>query len=194
MNVAKKNKKLSKKIIILVLAAILAILTYVLVAKYNQWPPFVADAMQTHEPGTEIINMDRTKTEEDATKNLQENPDDKLKNEQVDQPSHPDINTSTGKQSVNVLITNAGVLNGQVSASGFVTNIAENDGSCEYIFEKGSTRVTMKTTTLVNATSTTCKTTTFSASELGERGEWTVILKYTSSTSEGTSKAKDFAY
>lgn len=164
---------------------------YLLVSWYNHLPPFGRFA-PTPEPGKQVTNMSKTDTEKQATNNLKKNPQDKTQNNQTDTPATPPIDTTSGKQQANVLITNAGVSNGNVSVSGFVTNVVESDGSCTYTFTNGSSKVSKTTDVLPNATSTTCATTTFPASDLEPSGTWSVVLSYSSSQSAGVSSSKEF--
>lgn len=137
------------------------------------------------------VNLEKSDTEKAAIDNLKNNPGDKLQNNQTDTPSTPSTNQSSGKQAANVLITNAGIYNGTVSVGGMVTNVTENSGTCTYSFTNGSTKITKTTDTLSNPTSTTCKTVSFSSNELSQSGTWSITLSYSSSTSEGTSSAKE---
>lgn len=104
---------------------------------------------------------------------------------QADQPQQPGA-SETSRQKVNVVITSAQASNGTVNASGFVSNIVEAGGICTYVFTKADSVVRKSSDTLQNASSTTCKSVSFSSAEL-ESGDWTVSLEYRSSTSEGSS-------
>ncbi|MGB4762510.1 MAG: hypothetical protein WBP12_04115 [Candidatus Saccharimonas sp.] len=178
--------------LILGLALASLMIVYALVAFSFRLPPFTASEKESSvSPAGQYVNMDRTKAEKDASKALEENPEQKVQNNQTDTPTEPST-SSNGKQSVNVLLTNSGVFNGTVSASGVVTNIVENAGSCKYVFTNGSTVVTKEVQTLTNPTSTTCETVSFPVSELKKDGTWTVQLKYSSASSEGASNTKEF--
>lgn len=136
-------------------------------------------------------NLERTDAEKEASKNLEENPEQKLENDQNDTPATPEQSSSTGKYSVNVLLTTAGVYNGKVNAGGMVTDRVEEGGTCTYIFTKGSETISKTTDTLVNPTSTSCKAVNFSSDELPSAGTWKVKLTYSSESSEGTSNEKE---
>lgn len=185
-----KSSKLAKT---LVLVGVLVIIVgvYLVVAWQKHLPPF-SSLDKTYAPGEQTLNLDRTDTEKKASDDLTKNPEKKLENPQTDTPSTPNTNPSSGKQSANVLVTNAGVFNGKASASGFVTNIVEEGGLCDYVFTNGTQTISKQSQTLVNATSTTCKTVSFSADELTS-GTWKVHIKYTSAASEGVSPDKEFA-
>jgi hypothetical protein len=177
-----------KKITIIVITACVIIGGYIFIAWLNHLHPF-SNVDSTPTPGTQFINMDKTKTEKQSSDNLKNNPQDKLKNSQTDTPPAPSVSSTTGKQQANVLITNVGISNGTVSASGFVTNIVESDGSCDYIFVNGNHTISKPSKVLPNATSTTCSTVTFPTSDLPISGTWSVTLSYSSAESSGVSTA-----
>lgn len=164
---------------------------YLVTAYSTRIFPF-AHATQNYEPGTHVINEEKSQAEQDAIDNLSDNPDSKVENDQTDTPEEPSVNTNTGKKEAAVLITNAGVFNGTVSASGFVTNIVESSGTCTYTFTNGANRVVKQSSVLSNPSSTTCETVSFPASEL-TTGTWAVTLSYASSESAGVSQAKEFS-
>lgn len=138
------------------------------------------------------VSLERTPEDKKLEQNLKDNPQQKQQATQTDQPSAPPVDKTTNLQQVNVVLTNTGETNGMVSASGFVSNVVESNGSCSYVFTNGPSSVTKTSTTLTNANSTTCKTVQFNASELGA-GTWNVQLKYSSPTSTGSSNTLQVA-
>ncbi len=186
-----RGDKAVKRIGVSVAVLVFLVACYSLFAWTNRWFPFVSYGDDTYEPGTQFVNMNKTDSERKAAEDIKNDPEKKLENSQVDRPSAPSEDTLTGKQSVNILITSVGISNGTVSARGFVTNITETGGRCEYVFVKGTEKIIKPVDTLPNATSTTCKTITFPASELSS-GKWLVTLSYLSNTAEGSSSVKDF--
>jgi flagellar basal body-associated protein FliL len=189
MKIKTKKSKL-KVIIAIVIVLVLAAAAYLALAFYKHYPPFMEAQQKTTDGQT--VNLERSDAENEKIKDIQDNPESKTKNDQNDTPKPPTQNTSSGKQSVNVLLTNASIINNTVRASGFVTNIVEEGGECTYIFTNGTSTLTKKATTLTNPTSTTCETVTFSPAELPVGGTWKVVLKYSSSKAEGTSNTKEF--
>lgn len=166
---------------------------YIVAALLLHLPPFTSSSRSSSSsPTDQYVNMDRTDTEKQASKSIEDDPSKKVENNQTDTPSTPSGSTSTGKQNVNVLLTNAGIFNGTVSASGVVTNIVEEGGNCTYLFTNGSSTVTKNSSTLTNSTSTTCKTVSFPSSELTKSGTWTVQITYDSLSFEGVSNTKEF--
>lgn len=191
MKINTKHNSKVKVIAIIVAACLVVGITYLGVAFVNHYAPF-AEKKQAIENGEQMTNLERSDAEKQKTQQLLDNPDTKTENDQTDKPDAPTETTPSGKQSVNVLLTNASITNNNVHASGFVTNLAQEGGECTYVFTNGSSTVTKKSNTLVNPTSTTCEAVTFSADELSVSGTWKVVLSYSSSNATGTSNTKEF--
>ena len=134
------------------------------------------------------ISTERTPQDRKLEDELQNNPELKEQASQTDHAESATVDPDTQLKVANVVITNAGVSGGEVSASGFITNIVDDQGSCEYLFTKNSVTVAKPAATLSNPGSTTCKTVRFSSDELSP-GVWKVQLKYSSETSSGKSNA-----
>lgn len=190
MRIQKSNSK-NRSIIYIASGVIAGVVIYFGVAWFFKLPPF-ALIQKSYEPGEQVVNMDRTETEKKTTEHLQKNPETKLDNSQNDTPPTPTVDNSTGKQQVNVLLTNAGIFNNTVSASGMVTDSVEQAGSCVFVFTNGTVEVTKTSGVLPNPSSTSCKTVSFPSSELVVNGVWKVYIRYSSSTSGGTSNTKEF--
>lgn len=182
-----RSKPFKKSLIISVVVVAVIALSYFATAYATKLPPFATESTTESIDG---VNLEKSETEKAAAEALKENPEDKIQNNQNDTPSTP-AKDASGKQEANVLLTNAGIYNGTVSTGGMVTNVTENSGECVYEFTQGSQKITKSTSTLVNPTSTTCKTVSFPASELTSAGTWKVTLVYTSAVSSGTSNSKD---
>lgn len=131
------------------------------------------------------VSLERTpqdkKLEDELNKDLS-----KKESNHSDLPQTPSIDPESNLQKVNVVLTNVAQSGDQISASGFVSNVVESDGVCSYLFTNGSNKVEKQSTTLVNSTSTTCKSISFSGSELSI-GKWEAQISYSSSLSSGIS-------
>jgi hypothetical protein len=183
----------SRKINLAILATIAVIVLgigYAGAAYFWHLPPFKV-ASKSYAPGEQVTNLQRSDIEKEATKNLENNPDQKLQNEQTDTPQAPSQTTTNGKQAVNVSLTSVGISNGVINASGMVTNLVEEGGVCTYTFTNANQKVAKISTTSTNPTSTTCTRITFSADELPASGTWTVQLSYSSAKAEGVSPNKE---
>lgn len=131
-------------------------------------------------------SLERSKTELSETEGIQDDPEKSKQSTSSDTVPTPTTNPTTGMREVNVVLTNTGLEDGQVEASGFVSNLVEEGGTCTFTFTQNQRTVNKSTNTVVNPTSTTCRTVRFNESELGQ-GEWKVIIRYSSSTATGTS-------
>lgn len=137
------------------------------------------------------VNLERSVSEKAAESALKQNPEQKLENNQSDTPQLPTQPSQSGKIKVNVVLTNAENRKDVINAGGMITDIVESTGVCTYTFSSQGTTVTKTSSTLVNPTSTTCKSISFSAEELSNKGSWTVQLSYASDAYEGTSNEKE---
>lgn len=179
------------KVILLIAASVLIVAVGYLVYAWNSSnPPF--SSRKSYSPGEYIVNKERSDSEKEVTKRIDENPEAKTQNSQTDKPIAPSVDEKTGLQAVNVLLTNTGIFNGTVSASGMVTDAIEDGGTCTFIFKNGTSKVEKTSKTMQNSTSTSCETVSFSSEELPTDGTWRVQISYSSPTSEGSSNTKEF--
>lgn len=186
MNINKNTRPFYKKpLVILVIVAVIAVGGYFLAAKLYNLPPFSA------QPEDMFVSLEKSDTEKEAIKSLEKDPAKKVENPQTDEPTPPKTDDETGLRKVNVLITSVDVQGDQVSVSGFVTDVTEEDGVCSYVFVNGSTTVSKERSTLANPTSVTCKTLTLSKSDLPKDGTWNVSIHYKSSRSTGVSSERE---
>lgn len=186
----KFNRNIEKAAVFIVIICVVII--YLSLAYIFKIVPF--SPVNKMQEGAEYINkpsMEKSDTEERAIKEITEDPRKKLQNTQGDKPNQPTLQASK-KGAVNVLITNVGVFNGKVSASGMITDVTEEGGECTYVFSNGIAKIIKSTTTFVNPTSTSCKTVSFSSSELNNSENWTLKLEYSSASHEGTSEERKF--
>lgn len=185
MNIKTPTGK-SKIIIVLTAVATLAGV-YLLYANLNHLPPF---ALSSPDPGDYTINLEKSDAEKQRTQELQQDPEQKIVNEQRDVPTMPSTNAETGKLNANVILSFVSIQNDIVAVGGYVTNVVEDGGLCTYTFTKGSEIIEKTAITMQNSTSTSCITTKFPSVELGS-GVWKVRLTYNSSASTGVSNIKE---
>lgn len=132
------------------------------------------------------VSVERTQQDLKLEEELKNDASRKQQATQTDRPSEPAVDEKTNLQKANVVLTNAGYTDDSVSASGFVSNIVEQTGSCKYVFTSGERVIEKSSGTLVNSSSTTCKTVEFPKSELGA-GPWKVHIVYSSDMAYGKS-------
>jgi len=78
-----------------------------------------------------------------------------------------------------------------IFASGVITNVVNNSGSCTYTFTNGSQTVTATGEVLPSAKETICSNIEVSTSQFSA-GDWTVKLNFKSDYAEGESDATTF--
>lgn len=177
-----KNKKITYSVVTLLIIG----LTYIAISWIYHLPPFHITSESQH------VNLKKTDTEKSAIDRIEKTPSEKNKNNQTDQPDAPSVDSQTGLQQANVLVTSVDVLDGSVRVSGFVSDIVEDGGVCTYIFTNGSTTFTKESTTLPSPTSISCRTLTISVDEFPSVGSWNVSIRYKSDYSTGTSSQRMF--
>lgn len=131
------------------------------------------------------VSIERTAQDKKLEEELNKDPG-KKELVQSDRPEDPSVDSNTNLKSVNVILTNTGMNNDNVTASGFVSNVVESDGTCTFVFTNDQKTLKKQSETLPNPTSTTCKSISFNKSELGS-GTWKVQIQYSSSESAGMS-------
>lgn len=83
------------------------------------------------------------------------------------------------------------VQNGQVYASGVITNVVNNTGTCIYSFTNGSETITETSEVLPSPKETVCASVNLDRSRF-TNGSWDIILTFKSDYAEGTSDATTF--
>lgn len=78
-----------------------------------------------------------------------------------------------------------------IFASGVITNVVNNSGSCVYTFTNGSQTVTAEASVLPSAKETICGNVEVSTAQFSA-GEWSVKLNFKSDYAEGESDATTF--
>lgn len=99
--------------------------------------------------------------------------------------------TPNGKKSVTPTITYAGQVESSraVEATGFISQIFEDGGTCTLTLTKGSLKITKQTDGFKDVNRTSCTQFTINRGEFLEAGEWTAVLAYDSPTAAGASES-----
>lgn len=83
------------------------------------------------------------------------------------------------------------VQNSQVYASGVITNVINNTGTCTYTFTNGSETIVETSEVLPSPKETVCASVNLDRSRFAN-GSWSVTLNFNSEYAEGTSDATTF--
>ena len=98
---------------------------------------------------------------------------------------------SDGKTVANVIISSVGALDDKVIASGMVSNVIEEGGSCIYAFTNGEETITETASGIANAKNTVCGSVLLEKSRF-KIGTWEASLHYQSVKTEGQSEVQTF--
>ncbi len=144
----------------------------------------VADKPQTTAQG-EQINLDPP-TKEDA----QRVADNKQQIVDRDDALKAQPRSGSSQKSVKPVITYAGQYDGNVEVGGFVSGIFEDGGTCTATFTLGSAKVTKSVTAIKNANSVDCPAIVIGSNEFKQKGQWNLVLSYSSASYSGSSETK----
>lgn len=181
-----KTSKNNKKIIIIstaiiVLLAISIGIFIVLQNNNNKTEDVAQDSTTIAEPA---------ESDKEQLENLAENPENKNKAPNTDEPAPITHDEETGKQRV-YMISSHNIENGIVYIRGG-TNSPVAGGTCSAVLVGPNSQIIEKPTEILPSSSTVdCKTVEVRQSDL-VKGEWTYKLKYTSTNIEGESDEATF--
>jgi len=71
-----------------------------------------------------------------------------------------------------------------------VTNLTEENGTCEFTFTKGSQTLSRTTDAIFSGTSVNCATLDIPIVDFPAKGDWQMVVKYTSTTASGSSDSQ----
>lgn len=116
-------------------------------------------------------------------------PTEEQKNPARDNPNPPpsQTNPSSGKKTVTPVITSAD----KSEVRAYVPGIVEDGGTCTATFTHGQDTVNASSKAFSNVSYTSCKPITLNG-PLNISGKWTVVVSYSSVTSEGKSEPFTF--
>lgn len=100
--------------------------------------------------------------------------------------------TDQNLQTVTPVLSRWDAATDPVEVAGYVPGIFEDGGTCSYTFTRGSVSFTKTTSGFQDATHTSCAPADVNRSSFSQDGTWSVILKYKSVTSVGSSNEQSF--
>lgn len=116
---------------------------------------------------------------------------EKIKDKPTQTPPAP-TSEATGKRNVTPTLTSWGQnpSTKDLEAAGYVSGIVENGGTCTLTATRGSKQVSESISATQNAQNVSCGLITIARSNLST-GTWSLILSYSSASSEGTSNPQN---
>ena len=188
MKIKQKTVKNSKKRIVLLSVAILAVIAGILVFVVL---PQLAVKMNGSNNKLEVTKKSESLNKEKSDTTPQK-PTDKKQTSNTDQPTPPVQNEKTKKMQVQ-MVASHNISPDILYIRGGINNSVEYDGTCSVVLNGPNGQVIEKNTTLLqNSATTDCKTISISTSELSP-GLWRYQLIYSSATTEGSSDEKSFS-
>jgi len=98
--------------------------------------------------------------------------------------------TAGGKKVVKPVITYAGIYNQTAEVGGYAPDVFETTATCTANFQNGSKSFTKSVQAVQGANSMDCPVITVNNNEFPVKGNWQVVLSYSSSSASGTSEPK----
>lgn len=180
-----KNRKSNKKAVLLSVAIILLVAlvtTYSVVAYKKSLWPFQPGTIQVNGDDDNINYDPPTQQEINDSQNAKK---DNLDNDKQDDPSN---STSGNLKSIEVGVSFADVMDGQVEVRAFTPSVVESDGTCTATLTKNSATVTKVSKAFIDSTTSQCQPIKIALSEFQQSGSWSLLVSYKSSKSQGKSE------
>lgn len=184
MNIPRRQKNHTKKIIIMVIAVAIAILgTYFLYAKLNNTWPFTALSTTTETRDVGEVNYSPP-----TQKEIEDSQKAKQRGDTENQPKDTISATPGEKVSIPVAISSAVVIGDKLEVRAFTPRIIEGTGECTVTITNGDKIVTAKSVAFIDTSSSICEPIFLDKSMLYS-GEWVVSVTYSSPSAHGISQS-----
>lgn len=180
-----ENKKNNKKI--LIISSLVVILAAASVSSY-----YLIDKNKVNDSqNNNVTTPKKSASDDQQEKELEENPKNKETKTNTDTPAPIITDETTGKKTVQ-MVASANISNGILYIRGGINNSVEYNGICyAQLTGPNGESLRKETSLLQNAATTDCKTIQVSSGELSN-GKWTLILKYSSDSTQGASSEVSF--
>jgi hypothetical protein len=175
--IKKNNRRTVTRPILISLIVLLAIgcgLTFWLTSRNKNKPNLPA-------ANGNVNSIDLSPATEQEQQESNQRKEESAKQEEI--PSSP----SGPKKTVTPVIVDANQYDQKIEVRAYIPGIFEDGGTCTSTFTKGATIVKKSVSATKDATTSRCDNLTFDKSELAP-GVWTVVVGYSSLTSEGDSR------
>jgi len=97
----------------------------------------------------------------------------------------------SGKKIAQVVVVDAGEYDtGILEVRAGVTNLTEENGKCEFTFTHNKLSVVRSSNAIFTGTGVDCQTLEIPFKDFPVKGEWQMVVKYTSNTAVGSSQTK----
>ncbi len=98
---------------------------------------------------------------------------------------------SDAKRKVTPVLVDASQYDNEIEVRAYIPSIIEDGGTCSVTITKDNLKVTKTSSGEKDATTTRCGNIVIPRSEFKEYGKWSVVISYSSSSSQGSSAARN---
>ncbi|MDR1969884.1 MAG: hypothetical protein LBQ11_00850 [Candidatus Nomurabacteria bacterium] len=177
MKIQKKKSRKAVLIVLLIVAFILAGgATYWYLDTNGFFGRSDKDTGQQDNDDNQINNGTSNETPSDDNKGNNEKP--------------PVETDSEGKKIARLVIVDASQYDNIVEVRAGVTNLAEENGKCEFTFTKDTSSLTRTSDAIFSGTGIDCQTLEVPVENFPTKGAWKMVVKYSSATAAGISEIK----
>lgn len=128
--------------------------------------------------------IDLSPATEEEKKDSERHKDEVAKNDEVTTPQQPGLSVVTP------IIVDASQYGDQIEVRAYISEVYEDAGTCTITISKGALKVTKQSVATKDATTTRCANVNIGRTEFPETGQWSAIVSYLSTTSQGSSQPK----
>ena len=182
----KKHLKITKNRKLLGLGILIVLITAFIVASLLN-DSKKSEVVTTPEAQTQSSDIDLSPATAEDIARAEENK--KKISDKIDSEKNQTQNPTTNQKQVKPTITYAGQYGDVIEIGGYV-DLFEDGGKCTAVFSNGSTSFSKEVNANKGAQSVDCPVMSASVNEFNPKGSWTVVLKYESANSVGTSDSR----
>jgi hypothetical protein len=178
-----QKKKTSKTVAIVVL-----VVAFILAGGATYW---YLDTNGFFDHSNKETQNEKTDDTTDAQADKNTSSDDISNDENKGQDNKPPTPVDdSGKKVAQINIVDASQYDDIFEVRAGVTNLTEEGGQCEFTFTRNSDTLTYDSKASFTGTNVNCETLDVPVSDFPSKGEWQMVVKYTSSVSAGASQSR----
>ncbi|MCL2174288.1 hypothetical protein FWH58_03310 [Candidatus Saccharibacteria bacterium] len=181
-----KKPKISRTVLIVVLVVVLILaggITYWYLDTNDFFGRSDKDTKQQDDPDQDDETTDLT-NDDDVNDDI----DDEKKGGNEEKP--PALIDDNGKKIAQIRIVDASQYGDVFEVRAGMNNIMEENGQCSYTFTRNGQTLSRSSEAIFTGTGTDCKTIDIPVSDFPAKGEWQMVVKYSSATSAGTADTR----
>jgi cytoskeletal protein RodZ len=181
----RKKEKAAKAVLIIAL-----VVAFVVAGGAGYWYLDTNGFFGRKDKETQKQSDENNKTDNSTDNNSpsdEDNTGNNAKNEE-EKPTTP--TDEQGKKIAQIVVVDASQYDDVFSVRAGVTNLTEEGGNCEFVFTKGQQTLTRASEGIFTGTSVNCQSIEIPIKDFPAKGEWQMVVKYTSNAATGSSNIK----